>query len=130
MDKIINTVKENGYLILILLVAAFLRLYRLDFQSLWVDEIFTLNMSDPSIPSAQFFFEMELREGFPYLYFYLLKGFYFFLGYSEWTARFFSALAGIASVYAIYLLGKELFYKNIGLIAATLFCVNEYNIFI
>lgn len=130
MDKIINTVKENGYLILILLVAAFLRLYRLDFQSLWVDEIFTLNMSDPSMPSAQFFFEMELREGFPYLYFYLLKGFYFFLGYSEWTARFFSALAGIASVYAIYLLGKELFYKNIGLIAATLFCVNEYNIFI
>lgn len=130
MNRIINTVKENGYLILILLVAAFLRLYRLDFQSLWVDEIFTLNMSDPSMPSAQFYFEMELREGFPYLYFYLLKGFYFFLGYSEWTARFFSALSGIASVYAIYLLGKELFYKNIGLIAAVLLCVNEYNIFI
>ena len=130
MNNIINTIKENGYLILILIVAAFLRLYRLDFQSLWVDEIFTLNMSNPSMPFAQFYFEMQLREGFPYLYFYLLKGFYFFLGYSEWTARFFSALAGIASVYAIYLLGKELFYKNIGLIAAALLCVNEYNIFI
>ena len=81
MNRVINMVKENGYLILILIVAAFLRLFHLDFQSLWVHEIFTMNMSDPSMPSSQFYFEMELREGFPYLYFYLLKGFYFLFGY-------------------------------------------------
>ncbi len=121
-------IKRNGWLIAILLLAIFLRLFHLGFQSLWLDEIFTLNISDPQLSSDQFHYEMILREGFPYLYFYVLQFLYAILGYSPETARLLSAIGGIVGVYAVYLVGKEIFSKNAGLIAAFLMAINEYNI--
>lgn len=120
----------NYLLISILAIATILRLFHLNFQSLWLDEIFTLSISNPDLTSQEFLDEMHLREGFPYLYFYILKIFYFIFGYSEWTARLFSALAGVGGVYGIYLIGKELISKNTGLIAALLVAFSEYHIFI
>ncbi|GGD22667.1 glycosyltransferase family 39 protein [Flavobacterium orientale] len=122
--------QDNYILVAILFIATILRLFHLNFQSLWLDEIFTLSISNPELTSQEFFDEMHLREGFPYLYFYILKVFYFIFGYSEWTARLVSALAGVGGVYAIYLMGKELINKNTGLIAALLVAFNEYHIFI
>ena len=40
--KIVNYLKEHYFLISILAVGAFLRLYHLDFQSVWIDEIHTM----------------------------------------------------------------------------------------
>jgi hypothetical protein len=36
------------------LVAAGLRIYALDYQSLWTDEIFSLMATDPALPFRQF----------------------------------------------------------------------------
>ncbi len=124
----VEFLKKNGWLIAILLLATFLRLFHIGFQSLWLDEIFTLNISNPKLSSDEFHFEMILREGFPYLYFYILHFLYAILGYSPETARLLSAVGGIVGVYAVYLLAKEVFSKNAGLIAAFLMAINEYNI--
>uniref|UniRef100_UPI00404B97A4 glycosyltransferase family 39 protein n=3 Tax=Flavobacterium sp. TaxID=239 RepID=UPI00404B97A4 len=126
--NIINLVKKNSALIFILLLATFFRLYNLDFQSLWMDEIYTMNVSNPSFSFEKLRQEVILREGFPYFYFILLRFFYFFTEYSGLAARSVSAIAGVMGVYYIYLLGKELRNKNVGLIAALLLSINDFHI--
>lgn len=121
---------KNKYLLLILSIAAFLRIYHLDFQSLWMDEIYTMNVSSPSLTFSQFHNEMILREGFPYLYFLLLKTMYFFFGYTSFTARFLSVIAGVLAVFLIYKIAKKLVDYQTGLIAALLLAINEYQIYI
>lgn len=125
-----NQIKQNKWLLLILLLATVLRLYHLDFQSLWMDEIYTMNITNPKLSWTEFHQQIIKREGFPYLYFLIVKLFYFFFGYTGIVARSVSAIAGISCVYAIYLLVKELNNKNIGLLAALLVAVNEYQIYI
>ena len=53
-----------------LLLATILRLYHLDFQSLWMDELYTMNVSNPKLSWLEFHKQMLKREGFPHLYFY------------------------------------------------------------
>lgn len=129
-DKLIATVKNNTWIIAILIIATFLRFYKINFQSLWLDEIYTMNITSPKYSLKEFYTEVVTKEGFPFLYFILLKIGYFIFGYSEYVARGFSAIAGVASVYAIYRFGKDLLHKEAGLFAALLLAVNEYHIFI
>src|SRR5690606_3381699 len=100
----------------------------LDFQSVWMDEIYTLNVSDPSLTFKQMHDEVISREGFPYLYFILLRFFYAVFGYTEMVARLLSAIGGIAGVVAIYVFGKHIFNKQVGLIAAFLLAINDFHI--
>jgi uncharacterized membrane protein len=130
MENLKKIIIENKWLLFILLVSTILRFYNLDFQSLWMDEIYTMNISNPNFTLKEFHSEMLLREGFPYLYYILIKISYFFFGYSAYVARGFSAVMGVLSVYAIYILGKELSNKKTGLIAAVLLAINEYCIYI
>lgn len=126
--KIINYIKQNYWLSGILILATVLRLYRLDFQSVWMDEIYTLNVSNPKLSWTELHDLVVQIEGFPYFYFLLLRGFYAVLGYSELVARLVSALGGIAGIYAIYRVGKELFSRNAGLISAFLLAISEFHI--
>ncbi len=130
MEKLKIYIIENKWLLLIILIAFLLRFYKLDFQSLWMDEIYTMNISSPNFSLKEFHSEMLLREGFPYLYYILIKISYLFFGYSPYVARSFSAMVGVLGVYAIYVLGKALNNKKTGLISAFLLAINEYSIYI
>ena len=126
--KALEYIKQNYWLLAILTGASALRLFHLDFQSVWMDEIYTLNVSDPSLTFKQMHDEVVLREGFPYLYFILLRFFYAVLGYTEIVARLLSVVGGIAGVGAIYVFGKHIFNKQAGLIAAFLLAINDFHI--
>lgn len=130
MNKITLLFKQNKWLLLILALATFLRFYNLDFQSLWMDEIYSMNVASPNQSFSNLIAEVNLREGFPYIYFIILKVLFSFFGYTAIVARTVSAIAGILSVLAIYKLGKELLSKEAGLFSATLIAVNEYNIYL
>ena len=73
MENLKKIIIENKWLLFILLVSTILRFYNLDFQSLWMDEIYTMNISNPNFTLKEFHSEMLLREGFPYLYYILIK---------------------------------------------------------
>lgn len=126
----INYLKENKYILILLLVATVLRFYHLDFQSIWMDEIYTMNVTNPDTSFATLISEVNLREGFPYLYFILIKTAHIIFDYSPVIARSFSAIMGILSVYYIYKLGKELFGKKAGLLAALLLTFSEHCIYL
>ena len=127
--KYLRIIIIHKWLFLILLFATVLRFYHIDFQSLWMDEIYTMNVSSPKLSWAQFHQQLLKREGFPHFYFAFLRILYSIFEYSSFIARAVSAVAGIASVYAIYLVAKTLNNYKTGLIAALLLTVNEYQIY-
>lgn len=128
--KYIKFLNENKWLVFILLLATTLRVYHINFQSLWLDEIYTLNVSNPDYSFKTLISEVNLREGFPYLYFIILKVLHGIFGHEAIVARSFSAFFGVLGVFYIFKLGNQLFNKKVGLIAALLLTFNEYSIFI
>ena len=123
-----KVLKFDSILCFILLLATFLRIYHLGFQSAWLDEIHTLKEADPNLKLSEFHEIIMMREGIPHLYFLTIRFFAELFGHSIYLARLVSAIAGIASVYYIFLIGKELYNKRTGYIAALLLTVNLFHI--
>ncbi len=123
-----SILKDNKWLILILAIASALRFYHLDFQSAWLDEIYTLRMADPKLTINELHQSIMIREGIPHFYFLIVKYFNIIAGHNIFYVRVVSALCGVISIYIIYLLGKELFSKQIGVISAILLTVNPFHI--
>lgn len=109
----------------IMLLAGFLRFYGLGFQSLWNDELNTwgIALSNDSLAGtiAEFFTEMVGVH--PPGYYLLIQIIAEYFGDSEWVLRLPSAIAGLLSVFATYLLGRRLYSWREGLIAALLMAV-------
>lgn len=109
-------------LAVVLLVAALLRLWRLDGQSLWVDEILTLQ-------AANVGGGLSLREAFWNIQGPLHSTLIHFVSRvsaSEVALRAPSAVAGIAAVPVIYLLGRDMVGRRVGLVAAALAAVSPF----
>jgi hypothetical protein len=83
----------------LLLLGTALRLYGLDRQSAWADEITTLLITDPALTFAQFW-HLVLSDVHPPLYYLLLRSWSAVLGQSDLAARLPSAIFGILTVAA------------------------------
>lgn len=127
--KKLKSIKINFLLLGILIVAAILRFYHLGFQSPWLDELTTLQLSDPTLPMSKTNELIATRDAFPEVYYYPLKLICSLFGHNIYVLRFFSAVFGVLSVYTIYLLAKELINKKAGYIAAVLLTVNVFHIY-
>ncbi len=126
--KAINWIKANYWLTGILALATFLRIYHAGHQSLWLDEVLSMNDANPKLTFMESYKSVVFWEAFPHLYFFLLKWTMMIFGYTPLIARLFSAVIGVAGVYGVYLLARELFNRRAGLIAAALICVNGFHI--
>ncbi|NJM80745.1 MAG: hypothetical protein HC854_16080 [Flavobacterium sp.] len=73
MNKIGIKIKENKWLILVLFTGTFLRFYKLDFQSLWLDELYTMNVANPNNSYKTIIDEVFVRESFPLFLFFCRK---------------------------------------------------------
>lgn len=129
LEKTINLIKSNKIFFLILIVGSFLRLYHLNVQSPWLDEIHTLNEANPKLSFKEVYDALLIAEPHPPLYFFIINAVFNIFGYSIFIARMVSAIIGIAGLYSIYLLGKELFSKNVGTSAMLLLSVNYFHIY-
>ncbi|TAK11262.1 MAG: hypothetical protein EPO32_12785 [Anaerolineae bacterium] len=125
LDSLKHRTKSNlriGLLLsVIVLGGAGLRLYGLDFQSFWSDEAGTYrNISMPTLAQMN---DAISANGQAPLGFYFELAAYRFLGSSETALRFPPALAGILTIFAIYLLGRRLFGYQEGLLSAGMMAV-------
>lgn len=126
---------KNKLLIIILILAAGLRLFSLSQGDTVSDEVLygfraiglmdfdeaetqttPMEWLDPDIPSWT---KLSFHDH-PPLVFYIQYIFIKIFGENNFALRFPSALLGIASVYTLYLIGKLLYTQKIGLIAAAL----------
>jgi hypothetical protein len=129
--KLLTSLKkrENLPLYIILLVACVLRFYKLGFESFWCDELHVMNEADPAVSFHQLVSYLIHSDFQPPLYFLIQKGVFILFGRSEVTGRLWSAIAGVAAVWAMYKLGKEVLNRNLGLIAASLTCINYFAVY-
>jgi mannosyltransferase len=109
----------------LLLLAFALRLYRLDFQSIWVDEGISLHLalSSPAEIVAD-----RAANIHPPLYFFLLKGWVTLAGASIFSARFLSALASFLQVTAVYAVARRWLGRPAARIAALLTALSPLSV--
>lgn len=103
----------------------YVRLRNIDATGLWLDEAFSVSVSDPQ---NGFFdvYRTTLNDVHPPFYQILLWAYYHAVGFGEHTGRYLSAVIGVLLIPAIFLLGRELFDEQIGLIVAWLASVNSF----
>jgi len=113
---------------LITLLAFGLRVWRLDAKSLWLDEIITAQIAryDSLADVLSSVRAWDLSN--PPLSFILTWASLRMLGETEFAVRFPEALAGAATVPAVYVLGRELFGARVGLTAALLAALLPFSI--
>jgi hypothetical protein len=110
----------------ILLLAAGLRFYLLGAQSLWYDEGNSAAMVGRSLVQILTAAGGDIH---PPLYYLLLAGWGMLAGKSEFALRLLSAFFGVLSAGVMYGLGKKLFDRRVGVIAAGLVAINPFQVY-
>ncbi len=113
---------QRRLLLLIVAIAALVRCTTLSFQSLWLDEVYTL--TEAGRPWGDLFLALFLpQQAYP-LYILGMRLWSGLLGTGEVALRLPAALAGLATVPLLYLLGRRLFDRRTGLLAALLMALS------
>ena len=99
----------------IVVLGAALRLAALGAKSFWLDEIASVVIA--RMPGNSFWYWLWTQEGNMALYYVMLRP-WLGIHLGEATVRLLSVLPGIAGVPVMYLLGKRLFGRGVGLLAA------------
>lgn len=105
----------------ITVLGAILRLWALNGKSFWLDEIASVVIA--KMPGNSFWHWLWTEEGNMALYYVMLRP-WLEIHVGEGTIRLLSVLPGIASVPVMYLLGRRLFGRAAGLLAAVLLALN------
>ncbi len=105
----------------IVLLGAFLRLRGLGAKSFWLDEIASVVIA--RMPGNSFWHWLWTEEGNMALYYVMLRP-WLEIHLGEATIRSLSVLPGIASIPVMYLLGRRLFGRGVGLLAALLLAIS------
>ncbi len=110
---------------IILILAAGLRIHRIDYQSLWYDE--GVSAGETTLPAAQIV-ENAAHDIHPPGYYLLLKGWAELAGRSELALRYFSTLMSLVAAALVISIGKKLFDYRAGLIAGLLIAANPFQV--
>lgn len=126
--KILNWINNNKILTLLVLLGVFLRFYKLEYQSPWVDELYTLINTSTEKSFYEIFQNLKI-DVHPPLYYYIIHVFNFVFGNTIFSARLVSVIFSLLGIYSIYLLSKELFNKKVAVISVALLVVNYFHIY-
>ncbi|MBS1263082.1 MAG: hypothetical protein MAG715_00250 [Methanonatronarchaeales archaeon] len=110
----------GAVLLLVLLIGGVLRFYGLGEPGLWFDEAITSNAAEALLRTG----EPVFPSGFVYdralPHIYVVAASFKVFGVTEFAGRLPSAVFGLLTVLAVYLLGKEVGDARVGLLAAVL----------
>ena len=120
-------ITKHGIALLgIVLVGAFLRVFHLTAESIWLDEAFSVSISRLSVPQIV---QAAAPDVHPPLYYFLLHYWMMVFGTSESAVRLPSVLFGVLAIPMIYLVGRQLFNKEAGLVGALILALSSFNIY-
>lgn len=124
-----NWLLKNKYAVIlgvIVAAGAFLRLYKLDFNSIWLDEAATAEFAEKSFADI-----WNITAGGEYNppLFYWLEHIMLAFGNNEITLRLIPALVGIATIPLMYFVAREFIDRNAGIIAAALLAFSPFHLF-
>ena len=116
---------RNTILILLLLTAFALRLYRLDHQEIWGDEAHSAHVASLPLLSTV----SPRTETNPPLYHFLLYSWVRLTGSSVFALRFLSLVLGVLTVPLVYGLARLAFGELVGLLAALLCAISPFQVY-
>ncbi len=99
------------------------RLYRLNYQSVWYDEIFSLTLSHMSLGQMIQYLVKDVVH--PPLHYFLLHVWFMVVGFGPYQARLLSVVFGTLAIAATYRLGDYLFGRRAAIIAALLLALSQ-----
>jgi 4-amino-4-deoxy-L-arabinose transferase-like glycosyltransferase len=112
--------------LLFIVAAAGIRFYHLGDQSLWNDELFSLQVASLRLSEIQPALAANYHH--PPLFFYLLHFVVGFFGATAWSLRVISAIAGCATVGLVCFYGSRMFGFRGGVAAAAICLVAPFHI--
>jgi mannosyltransferase len=108
-------------LVSLVFLAFALYTFRLDYQSLWYDEGFSVYLARMGLGEIT---SRTAHDIHPPFYYYLLHFWVLAFGSTEFSLRFLSAIFGVLTVPLMWAVGKRLLGENGGLLAAALVTVS------
>lgn len=121
------SIQDNYLILLIVLLGLILRIYDLGGESLWYDEVYSIEISRSDFTGIikEILYQSDNN---PPLYYFILHIWMALFGDSEEAVRLLSALIGSVSIFIIFALGRLLYNKHTGLIAALILAISVYQI--
>lgn len=124
--KINNLLNCKLYFILLFLIGILFRIYNINFDDLWIDEISTFWIANPNINILNSYNNNSALELQPVLFNFIVRFYYSIFGYNDYYGRyipsFFSILSIISTSYLSWLISKNKSY----LLTAFLISFNVY----
>ncbi len=112
---------------LILLFGFGLRLISLN-QSLWLDEATTSSVAS-RFSFSEIITKFSPADFHPPLYYLVLRGWSMVFGFSEISLRIPSVIFGVVTIYVVYLIGKNIFNKKVGLVSSLFLATGGLHIY-
>ena len=128
MGNFIKILRNNTSIILLLLIASTLRFYNFFELQYTYDELSALNRLEFN-SFSELIQKGVMPDGHPALVQVFLYYYSKIVGTTEWLIKLPFILAGIASVYITYTIGKRWFSETAGLFSAAIIASSEYFIF-
>ncbi len=123
--SIIRSARELQLILAITFIGAFLRIYQLGAESVWLDEATTYFLSSDTLFGI---YEATKNDVHPPLYYFVVH-FFLFDGRSEILLRFPSMVFGVLAIPVLYMLGTRLFSVKEGLISSFLLSISLSHIY-
>ena len=115
------------YFSILVFITILFRLYNLNYDDFWIDEIISFYISDPSITLNEFYYRHKTLENSPFLFNLILRIYFEIFGYETLTARYLPAILNCLSIFfLIYLYKKKLGGKSL----FVLFILLTFNIYL
>lgn len=118
--------KKKFILFLILSIGILFRVYNLNYDDLWYDEIISFWVANPLLTFEDTKYIHNQIESTSILYNLILKKFYYLFGYSPFGGRFLSVIFGILSIFSIIYLDKKINKNNSYIFSAFLISLNIF----
>jgi mannosyltransferase len=111
--------------LLILLLGTALRLYQLDGQSLWTDEITSYRNSSGTL--SQVVFEPQVNSNVPPLY-YLVVHWTLLISGQDWALRFPSLVFGVLSILLLFSILRRWSGSSVALVGSFLLAISPFHV--
>jgi uncharacterized membrane protein len=115
-------------LVFITMIGLFLRVYGLNQQSLWYDELFSFDKAHPGKTWLEVWNSVH-TDNHPPFYYLLLHAFFKVFGFTATSGRLLSTIAGTLAIPATYFLGRLVRGPKLGLLLASIAATNYFLVY-
>ena len=113
-------------LFIVTIAGAYLRFFQNFDQGYWYDELLTLNISNPELSFEETIQSWKDLDGSPIIYFYILKIFFTFFGFSAENGRVFSVIFSTLLIFLSYFFFRIRYNNYFSIIGVILISLNIF----